>query len=87
MEMLRLPDVRRRVGLSKSTIYTLIAAGEFVPSVAISARCRAWPSDAIDAWIKERIAKSEKTAAGHQAPKRRAPASSTRPEEGSRHER
>lgn len=62
VQLLRLPEVQRRVGLSKSTIYSLIARGDFVPSVSISARCRAWPSDAVDSWIQARIANGEKSA-------------------------
>jgi prophage regulatory protein len=70
VQLLRLPEVCRRVGLSKSTIYSLIAARSFVPAVSISARCRAWPSDAVDAWIQARIAEGATAAAPRQATKR-----------------
>ncbi len=32
--LLRLPDVKSRTGLSRSTIYTYISAGEFPKSMA-----------------------------------------------------
>lgn len=54
--LLRLPEVRRRVGLSRSQIYLLVSRGYFPPPVKISLRAVGWPSVAIDAWIKERIA-------------------------------
>ena len=53
--LLRLPTVRARTGLSRSSIYARVAAGTFPRPVAIGPRAVAWPSDAIDAWIGERI--------------------------------
>ena len=56
--LLRLPAVRARTGLSRSSIYARVAAGTFPRPVAIGARAVAWPSDVIDAWIGERIRES-----------------------------
>lgn len=53
--LLRLPVVRARTGLSRSSIYARVAAGTFPRPIAIGPRAVAWPSDAIDAWIGERI--------------------------------
>ena len=56
--LLRLPVVRARTGLSRSSIYARVAAGTFPRPVAIGPRAVAWPSDAIDAWIGDRIRES-----------------------------
>lgn len=54
--LLRIKDVLTRTGLSRSTMYALIADGRFPAPVKLSIRCAAWPSDQVDAWIAERIA-------------------------------
>lgn len=54
--ILRLPDVRKRVGLSKSQIYALIARGEFPKQLRLSTRASGWDSRAILAWIESRTA-------------------------------
>lgn len=61
--ILRRKQVEARTGLSRSTIYLRIARGEFPAPVSLGARIVGWPSDAIDAWIAERIAQSRKAAA------------------------
>ena len=40
--VIRLPQVMARVGLSKSSIYAMAAAGTFPQPVAIGARARGW---------------------------------------------
>lgn len=60
--LIRLPEVMRIVGLRRSAIYQRVAAGTFPPPVSIGARAVAWASDAIDAWIADRIAQSRKGA-------------------------
>lgn len=54
--LLRLPEVRARVGLGRSAIYAAMAAGTFPRAVRLGAKCCAWPSTEIDAWIAARIA-------------------------------
>ena len=53
--LLRLPDVKARVGLSRSQIYALMRAHDFPEPVALGARAIAWPSSWIDEWIADRI--------------------------------
>ena len=60
--LLRRPEVQRKTGLSRSTLYALEAAGRFPRRVKLSERCAAWPSDAVDAWIAERIASAKAAA-------------------------
>ena len=60
--LLRLPDVKRRTGLSRSTIYAYISAGEFPKGIRLGARCVAWAESEIDSWIACHIAKSRNAA-------------------------
>lgn len=56
--ILRLPSVKARTGLSRSTIYLRITDGVFPPPVNLGGRAVGWPSDEIDAlnaaWIAGR---------------------------------
>ncbi len=54
--ILRLPAVKARVGLSRSTIYQKIANGEFPAPIPLGARAVGWDSRAVDGWIEARIA-------------------------------
>ena len=60
--LLRLPGVKERTGFRKSHIYELIRRGDFPPPVRIGARAVAWDASAIDAWIRARIAESQRGA-------------------------
>lgn len=53
--ILRLPEVKDRTGLSRSSIYNFIKAGNFPAPIPLSSRAIGWDSEAIDAWIKSRI--------------------------------
>jgi prophage regulatory protein len=55
LRLLRLPDVIERVGLRRTAIYDLVKLGTFPAPIKLG-RCVAWPSDAVDAWVRERIA-------------------------------
>ncbi len=61
--MLRLPEVRQAVGLSRSHLYSLVSRGEFPKPVPIGVRARAWDADEIEQWIRDRITARDKTAA------------------------
>ncbi len=54
--LLRRPEVLRRTGLSRTSMYRLIQQGGFPSPVQLSAKSVAWPASAIDAWIASRIA-------------------------------
>lgn len=56
--VLRLPQVRARVGLSRSSLYARIAAGEFPKSIALGKRAVGWVEADIDAWLALQIARS-----------------------------
>ena len=52
----RIPAVLSRTRLSRSSLYALIARGEFLRPLKLSARPVAFLSDEINAWIAERAA-------------------------------
>ncbi len=56
--LLRLPEVIKRVGLSRSEIYRREALGEFPRRVSLGARSVAWPETSIQEWIEARIRQS-----------------------------
>jgi prophage regulatory protein len=53
--VLRLPTVRQRTGLGRSTIYSRIALGKFPRPIRLSERCVGWLENDIEAWLDERI--------------------------------
>ena len=53
--LLRLPEVKEKVGLSRTAIYKLIAEGQFPRQVCIIPRTVAWCQDDLEAWIEQRI--------------------------------
>ena len=56
--LLRLPQVISRVGLKRTAIYEGVKGGTFPQPIRLGRRCVAWPSDAIDAWVRERVAQA-----------------------------
>jgi prophage regulatory protein len=56
--LLRLPAVMARVGLSRSSIYAKMKAGEFPPSVRLGPRSIAFPQSSIDKYIAGLVASS-----------------------------
>jgi prophage regulatory protein len=60
--ILRLPAAKARTGLSRSTIYALVARGEFPKQISLSSRAVGWMASEVDAWLQARIAQSRKAA-------------------------
>ncbi|ABE36316.1 prophage CP4-57 regulatory family protein [Paraburkholderia xenovorans LB400] len=52
--LIRLREVRTRVGLGASTVYRYLAAGKFPRPVEIGGGRVAWVESEIDAWIASR---------------------------------
>lgn len=53
--ILRLPAVKARTGLSRSSIYLKISRSEFPRPVLLGARAVGFIEAEIDAWLKARI--------------------------------
>jgi prophage regulatory protein len=62
-QIIRLPDVCQRVGLSRDWIYAAMARGEFPRQVKLGPRLVGWLEVEVDAWIAARAAKREPKAA------------------------
>ena len=53
--VLRLPAVKSRTGLSRSSIYIRIADGTFPKPIALGVRAVGWLENEIDEWLAQRI--------------------------------
>ena len=53
--LLRLPEVRERTGLGRSSIYARIAANEFPQPIRLGGQAVAWAETEVRAWIEEQI--------------------------------
>ncbi len=56
VRLLRLPEVKDRIGLSRSEIHRRIATGDFPQPVKLGERASAWPEHEVTAWCEARIA-------------------------------
>ncbi len=53
--LIRLPEVRHRVGLGRSTIYRWVAEDKFPKPVQLGGYTVAWAEDEVEAWIGSRL--------------------------------
>ena len=53
--ILRLPAVKTRTGLSRSTIYLRISKNEFPAPISLGGRAVGWVESDIDSWLAEKI--------------------------------
>lgn len=56
-KIFRRPEVERMTGLSRSTIYALMAEGDFPKPIKLSKRAVGWRHEDIAAWLKSRETK------------------------------
>lgn len=56
---LRWPEVKERVGFSRSQAHLLIKQGRFPAPHKLGARASAWLESSIDQWISERVSASQ----------------------------
>lgn len=59
--ILRLPNVKARTGLSRSTIYAMIKDQRFPQHIRLGARSVGWLENEVEAWIESRIKVSRNT--------------------------
>ena len=55
ISILRLPAVKARTGLSRSTIYLRISEGNFPKPVSLGGRAVGWVESDIQAWLQQQI--------------------------------
>jgi len=53
--VLRLPAVKSRTGLSRSTIYLRVAEGRFPRPINLGGRAVGWMEAEVEAWLQGRI--------------------------------
>ena len=56
--ILRLPSVRERTGLSRSSIYLRISQGRFPRPISLGERAVGWLESEITEWVNRRISAS-----------------------------
>lgn len=61
--ILRLPAVKARTGLSRSTIYLRIAESTFPKPVSLGGRAIGWVESEIQQWLERQIEASRKSVA------------------------
>ena len=60
--ILRLPLVKSRTGLSRSTIYLRVKKGTFPKPVNLGARAVGWIESEVDDWLEQQIKQSRQAA-------------------------
>ncbi len=60
--ILRLPTVKQRTGLSRSTIYLRISEGKFPTPVSLGGRAVGWIESEVNTWLNQQIKASRKAA-------------------------
>ena len=53
--ILRLPAVKNRTGLSRSTIYSRISQDKFPKPISLGSRAVGWVESEIEEWLSQRI--------------------------------
>lgn len=61
LPILRLPTVKNRTALSRSTIYLLMSKGKFPKSINLGERAVGWLSSDIDEWLEQKIVQSRES--------------------------
>jgi len=63
-QILRLPAVKQRTGLSRSTLYEMMKRGQFPKPIPLGARAVGFIESEVAAWIDQRIAAARAPSAG-----------------------
>ncbi|MCW8918061.1 MAG: AlpA family transcriptional regulator [Gammaproteobacteria bacterium] len=61
---LRLPAVKARTGLSRSSLYLRISEGTFPKPISLGARAVGWNESDIEIWMQQRIEETRAKEAG-----------------------
>jgi len=59
--ILRLPSVKDRTGLSRSSIYLKMSEDRFPKPISLGARAVGWIESEVDQWLSEQISSSRQT--------------------------
>ncbi|GIU20067.1 hypothetical protein TUM4261_42720 [Shewanella sp. c952] len=61
MKIIRLKELTAKTGLSRSTVYELIASDQFPKQFPLGPRCVGWVEQEVDDWLTEKAAKRNPT--------------------------
>lgn len=56
---IRLPEVKHRTDLARSTVYHRMSLGTFPRNRNLDGRCVGWVESEIDGWIKNRVERGQ----------------------------
>ena len=62
--LLRLPSVKARTGLSRSSLYARISQGTFPRPINLGARAVGWIESEVEEWLTQRIKHSRSAGQG-----------------------
>ncbi|KJS08970.1 MAG: AlpA family transcriptional regulator [Gammaproteobacteria bacterium BRH_c0] len=65
--ILRLPEVKIRTGLSRSSIYLRVSEDRFPHPVSLGGRAVGWVASEIEAWLEQQINRSRGLAGSREA--------------------
>ncbi|MGR5452881.1 helix-turn-helix transcriptional regulator [Vibrio alfacsensis] len=58
--IIRLPEVKAKTGLSRSSIYLRMKQGTFPHSISLGDRAIGWAEHLVEEWLEERMALGQK---------------------------
>lgn len=61
ISIIRLPEVQRRTGLSRSSIYAMVSRKEFPSPVRLGKRSAGWVEGEVQEWLVGRIEESRRS--------------------------
>ncbi len=59
LRIIRMPEVQKKIGLCKASIYNRIAEGSFPKPISLGGRSVGWIESDLDQWIFERSSMNE----------------------------
>ncbi|MDW1624963.1 AlpA family transcriptional regulator [Vibrio sp. Vb2704] len=65
MKLIRQKEVTEMTGVSRASVYKLMAVGRFPKSVSLGVRAVAWVESEVQEWILERIAERDEQQSGY----------------------
>jgi prophage regulatory protein len=74
--ILRLPGVKHRTGLSRSTIYMYISSGTFPSPVPLGPRAVGWLESEVDSWLAAQISRRRGSGSEQPTPRKVRPQAS-----------
>ncbi|MBE3990955.1 AlpA family transcriptional regulator [Vibrio parahaemolyticus] len=65
-KIIRLPEVIKETGLSRSTIYLRMSKGDFPQSISLGDRAVGWLQGEVNQWLEQRISASRNSEVEHE---------------------